>query len=768
MDGSRDMNKAITDGLVLMPPAFSAGLSLWSREDGTPASASYQGQANAALVPADQDFGGCLELQKNESVQRLRSKGQTPLEPGLYLRVTTRIKAVSGNLPSVRIAGYAARSNGTNVGTVPATGPSVTLTTYGQVVTISAIIGSGNRQGVDMVWGTEPVYGHFGLDLTGASGGVVRIDDFTIEDVTDVFHRNMIDVVDVRDYGAIGNGIANDAAAFAAADAAADGRTILVSAGTYYLNANVTLASEVRFEGTVTMPAAMRLACTRNYDLNTYTAAFGTEAEGFRRGLAALFYFTDHVAFDLSGRRVDLTAPVDVAAISGLTAFAQRRVLRNGQLNAVAGSGWTTTVVTSVATYSVGNPKQLTAVANVANIPVGARLSGTGVGREVYVTSKNVGAGTVTLSQALWGGGGTRTFTFSRYRYLLDFSGFDLLSRFEVMDMELGCNGICSAIMLARDGLTFRLADSVVNRPKDRGLTSTGIGCQGMFVDRCQFLSDEQALPAQDRTTIALNINANDTKLRDNRIVRFAHFAVVGGSGNMLIGNHFFQGDDQSNGVRLPGVIFTLTNTKSLMTGNYIDNCSIEWSNEHDAEPEFANEFSFGGLTLNANIFTANDVSAAFRWLVVRPRGPGHFINGLSVVGNTFRTINATIDRVEKVDTSTAGLDFGRMRNVVFDANTFNGVTNIAINPVSVSHEQNTAAQTWAVNGSSFLPFGSWARTVTAVVPEGAVTTPADAQRFDQPFVQVLQGTGNDRINLRWPVDVKGKAWVTLRCDVPN
>ena len=762
------MNKAITDGLVLMPPAFAAGLSQWSREDGTPASASYQGQANAALVPADQDFGGCLELQKNEAVQRLRYKGQTPLEPGLYLRVTTRIKAISGNLPSVRIAGYAARSNGTNVTTVAATGASVTLSSYGQVVTISAIIGSGNRQGVNMVWGVEPVYGHFGLDLTGASGGVVRIDDFTIEDVTEVFHRKMLDVVDVRDYGAVGDGIANDALAFAAADAAADGRTVLVSAGNYFLNANVTLDSEVRFEGTVTMPAAMRLVCTKNYDLNTYAAAFGTEAEGFRRGLAALFYFTDHVTFDLSGRRVDLTAPVNVAAISGLTAFAQRRVLRNGQLNAVSSAAWATTTVTSVASYAVANPKQLTGVANVANVPVGARVSGTGVGREVYVTARNIGAGTVTLSQGLWGGGGTRTFTFNRYQYLLDFSGFDLLSRFEIVDMELSCNGYCSAVLLARDGSTFRLADSVVNRPKDRGLTSTGIGCQGMFVDRCQFLSDEQALPAQDRTTVALNINANDTKLRDNRVVRFAHFAVIGGSGNLLIGNHFFQGDDQSNGVRLAGVIFTLTNTKSLMTGNYVDNCSIEWSNEHDPEPEFANEFSFGGLTLNANIFTANDVSAAFRWLVVRPRGVGHFINGLSVVGNTFRTINASIDRVEKVDTSTAGLDFSRMRNVIFNANTFNGVTSVAINPVTVSHEQNTASQTWVVNGSGFLPFGGWARTVQSVVPEGATTTAADVQRFDQPFTQVQQGVGNDRVNLRWPVDVKGKAWVTLRCDSPN
>ena len=94
------MNKAITQGLVLMPPAFSAGLNLWSREDGRAGQGSYLGQANAAFVPNDQDFAGCLELQKTSSVQKLRSFQQIPFQPGLYLRVTVRIKAMSGALPS--------------------------------------------------------------------------------------------------------------------------------------------------------------------------------------------------------------------------------------------------------------------------------------------------------------------------------------------------------------------------------------------------------------------------------------------------------------------------------------------------------------------------------------------------------------------------------------------------------------------------------------------------------------------------------------------
>ncbi len=47
------MNKAITDGVLLMPTAFEAGLDVWSSGDGTPGSDTYDGAANAAYVPAD-------------------------------------------------------------------------------------------------------------------------------------------------------------------------------------------------------------------------------------------------------------------------------------------------------------------------------------------------------------------------------------------------------------------------------------------------------------------------------------------------------------------------------------------------------------------------------------------------------------------------------------------------------------------------------------------------------------------------------------------
>lgn len=180
------MNKVITDGLELMPPSFSEGLDVWSSGDGTSGSDTYAGAGGGAFVPADQDFGPALEIVKTNSVQKLRYMGETPIEPGCYLQVTARVKCISGTLPSARIAGWAGLDGETNLSDVVQVGPSVDLTSYGEVFEVSAIIGTGQRTGVDMVW-AEADYGHIGLDLTGANGAVVRVDDIEIIDITGAF-----------------------------------------------------------------------------------------------------------------------------------------------------------------------------------------------------------------------------------------------------------------------------------------------------------------------------------------------------------------------------------------------------------------------------------------------------------------------------------------------------------------------------------------------------------------------------------------------------
>lgn len=762
------MNKAITDGIVFTPPKFANGLTVWSSGDGTPGSDNYDGASNAAYVPADQDFGGCLELQKTEGVQKLRYTGETPLLPGCYLQIKLRIKAISGNFPSVRVAGWAGGAGDEHVSGLTETATTVALDSYGEIVEISAIVGTGTRTGVDMAWGTDALYGHFGLDLTGSNGGVVRIDDIQIDDVTSYFHRDMMGWVDVRDYGAIGDGIVDDTDAFLAADDAANGRDVLIPEGVYKLQQNVTFKNRAVFHGTVSMADTAILSLTKNFDLPSYIDAFGDEALGFKKAFQSLLNSSGHESLDMGGRRVELDEPLDLqAAVPNRTSYATRRVIRNGQLYAKDTNAWDSEVATSQATYSASNPYQLTNVANVANITIGSIITGAGVGREVYVRDTNIGASTVTTNLPLYDAEGTQIFTFTRHKYLLDFSGFDHLAKFGVEGIEFQCNGRSSGILLAPSGISFHVKDCFLTRPKDRGISSPGEGCQGMMIDRCQFLSDESASKVQDRVSIGLNATGNDVKIRDNRCVHTRHFAILAGSGNLITGNHWFHGDSEAAGVRDAGLVISQTNCKSTIDGNYVDNNFIEWSNEHDPHPEQSNEFSFGGLSIGDNVFTCNDVAPWFNFIVVKPHGADHFIHGLNVTGNVFRTLNGNIDRVEAVDSSFADLNFDRMRNVIFQGNTFNAVDTNVFNPLILNYEQTSSAATWIIPTNAQLPFNGFARRVTAIVPDGAITNGSGGNNYSLPYSQTKQGADDTSVSLTWPQTTKGKVNITVRMDNP-
>ena len=52
------------------------------------------------------------------------------------------------------------------------------------VVTIRAVIGRETWPGVDLVWEERALYAHVGIDLLGADGGVFRVADVSVRDVT--------------------------------------------------------------------------------------------------------------------------------------------------------------------------------------------------------------------------------------------------------------------------------------------------------------------------------------------------------------------------------------------------------------------------------------------------------------------------------------------------------------------------------------------------------------------------------------------------------
>lgn len=762
------MNKTITEGLIFMPPPFVDGLAAWSSEDGTPGSATYDGAGNAAFVPADADFGGCLELLKTDTTQKLRWMGQTPISAGCYLRVTAKVKAISGALPNVQIAAWAGQTGGAHAGGYTEVGPSVTLTSYGEIVEVSAIIGQGNRGGVDMVWGTNAAYGHFGLNLTGSNGGVIRVEDLIIEDITSAFLRTMMDWVDVRDYGAVGDGVTNDRAAFDAADAAAAGRTLLVSDGNFYIGSNLTIHSPVRFEGTVTMPDSVRLSCIRNFDLPTYIDAFGDEVLAFKKAFQALLNYTDHDALDMGGRRVEVDAPIDMqAAVGNQTSYLIRRVIRNGQFYVLDGPNWDPDITTSNGSYNSSNPYQMIAVASIAQIVPGMLVTGNGVGREVYVKEVNVGASSLTLSQPLYGPAATQSYTFTRYKYVLDFSGFDQVNRMTISDVEFQMNGFANGVLLPPAGENFQFKDCFFIKPTHRGITSHGRGCQDLHIDRCQFISDEQSVAATARVSVGFNVNANDSKIRDSRFQRMGLTGVLHGGGHLIVGNHWFQGDEVTDGPRVAGMVFTYENVSSVVTGNYIDNCWIEWTNEHDANPDFNVEYSFGGLTINGNIFYASDVASYFTWIVIKPYGTGHFISGLHVNENSFKAASGNVNRVESVNSSFAGLDYWRMRNITFERNTYTGINQTTLSPVTLEFDQNTNAETWTLDPSAYLPFGGNARTVTSIIAEGEIQNAANARVTGMPYVNVNAGGSYKYVQLVWPEPCRGTVQVTTRVDKP-
>lgn len=765
------MNIAITAGLQLMPPGFAGGLKAWSRANGLSGEPTWADAGNAALVPADQDFGTCLEIVKQDDVTRVRFTGETPILPGTFLRVSARVKVVAGNMPQVRIAGWPGTSQRDEISGVPRSGPAVSLTAYGKVVEVSAIVANAARRGVNMGWGANAAIGHLGLDLIGPNGGAVRIENIRIEDVTAEFVPEMIDWVDVRDYGAIGDGETDNRAAFLRADAAAGGGQILVPDGTFLIGDDLTLNQPVRFVGKLKMPRAARLGLRRNFDFPTYADAFGDETEGLRKALQALLDYSDHNILDLGGRKVDLVAPLVIAELApGLKSFSNRRVVANGEISLVAGSAWATHSVASAGTYDPDNGTQLTNVAQVASIEVGSQITGPGVGREVYVRAKNVSARTLTLSNPLYGGAGTRNYTFIRRRYAFDFSGVEQIDRFYFMNVEFTMGGIGNGVMLPPSGSWWSFRDCFFTRPQDRCITSIGDACQGMLIDRNEFMSNETDTDVPSRTSICLNINANDAKIRDNRAVRFGHFCVASGTGHLVTGNHWFQGDNtSSSGVRVAGLVLTGRVAQVTVTGNYVDNSSIEWTNEHHPYPTATTpQSAFNGLTITGNTFLCSNTASNFSWIVIKPYGGGQVLSGLTVMGNVFKSLYATIDRVERVNTSYANLNMARMQGVRFEGNTFYGVKTPTSNPLSITHTQNTAASRWMVATASALPFNGQSLKVEGVVAEGTIVTADGRRNTDLPSVQLAQGSTRNQVALDFSAPVRGTVGLKIRMDIPD
>lgn len=269
----------------IMPLPFSEGLEHWSSGNGTTNTPDYTAQQYSGYVPADQDFGGCLEVYTESSVQQLRYKGQTPYGAETYLKVVARVKLISGPKPSVRIAGFPRTRFGGEATGEPQFAAQVFIPDYGTVYEISTIIGPSSRADVGIVWSTAVDKAHIGIDIIGATGTVLRVDDIEITNVANDLVDQKLARLDVRDYGAVGDGVTDNYNAFVAASRAASGRTLYVPQGTFKIGRSLSIDAPIIFEGKLDMLTASYLALTESFDLPTYISAFKDEEIGFEKAL---------------------------------------------------------------------------------------------------------------------------------------------------------------------------------------------------------------------------------------------------------------------------------------------------------------------------------------------------------------------------------------------------------------------------------------------------------------------------------------------------
>lgn len=758
------MNKALTDGIVLMPPPFEGGLDVWSCEDGAPGRSTYDG-LDGARIATDDIFGTCLEFRMSAARQKLRFTGETPILPGCYLKVRARVRLISTHGICVQAAAWAGGPRGEHVGGLAETGPAVTCAAQGEIVETSAIIGTGLRAGVDMAWGTRAIFAHVGLDLKGVEGSVVRVENLVVEDVTASFLRPMMDWVDVCDFGAVGDGVADDHGAFVAADRAARGRGILVPEGSYRLSRDLTVQNAIRFVGRIVMGDDHVLVLCRNLDFRTYADAFGDDAVALRHAFQAHCRSDVKTALDMGGCRVDLTEPLVLTAPESSASGRAARILRNGRLRCLNSPGWATVSFEREATCDPEQPACLTMIETVADIPMGSHVSGEGVGREVYVVAVDRARGCLTLSTPLRAARERGKYTFTRYAYALDLSQLSQRMALDLEEMQIECAGEASGVLLGPDIPAVRISACTIHAPRDRGISAPGAGRDGMAVDRCSFTSAENDKHAAARKSIALGADVNGAEIRNTEFSHFGTAIVLHGRGHRIIGNRIFQGDTVAKGPRLAGLVLTRPDVSTVISGNVISDAFIEWTDENVPDPERAAHPFFGGLTVSANVFDCEDAAPSFSWLVIKPSGPDRFLDGLSVIGNTFEARTGAVMRAEKVDIASADLEHRLARNVTFSGNSFANVKQWTVNPVTLEFSQSTPSANWRLELPGNLPFGGCAREVASVTTEGPILNAVTIPVFAMPHVGTNDGQGCRHLRLTWPEPVTGRVNVTLRAD---
>lgn len=448
---------------------------------------------------------------------------------------------------------------------------------------------------------------------------------------------------------------------------------------------------------------------TKQLVIGPYLSAYANNPDSaLAAALKELFSGDSSSTLDLEGRTITLNGPVDVAQAAAKTSSSVFCRITNGIL----------TISQDVPNQSVTKQGQLQALAltmtlsSTQGIVRGMHISGPGLSRETYVTEvingTDIGINTYAISAQT-----NQQYTFTKFGYLLDFSGFNQLSRLSIDHVNFSLRGMVSGIMMGSDGIANHIESNWILDPKNRGITDFNSGARGISINNNEMVSNATAYADSLRYPVAITISNNDPKIRSNRIAMFRHAMIIHGGGALITGNHWWQGVENA---RTAGLIFTGRRVKGLVDGNYVDNNWIELSNESAA----ANTTPIGRISIVGNHFTnawQGDSAAQFSWIRIAPYTVDAPVAGILVTGNTFISLQATVLRSESVDATNGSVNLTNFEDVYFSDNTWEKVTYRTYNPLTVQRVippgqeiTNVVFQT-----EKAVPFGAQINAVTSV-----------------------------------------------------
>jgi len=482
---------------------------------------------------------------------------------------------------------------------------------------------------------------------------------------------------------------------------------------------------------------------------------------------------------DLEGRSIDIANSMDMSIPLG-TSQQGEFTIRNGRFRYI---GPKKTMANFTRNLSLTIGSATATPSSMTGIVEGMYVSGPGVPRETYVRSVDTVNGQITLSTTAWRTLSSATHRFQEFDYLFDFSKITSLSNFRFEQVTFECLSNIGVFKGPKGGSTQSFTNCTFANVYKRGVifwSSGGSNCQ---IDCCQAfpdLDDRQADPV-DKQSVFFSIPTNDPKFRGNYFWQFGNTLVLHGSGNVIVGNHFWQatgaGSDAEPGknTRRPSIILTSGHNKTNITGNYIDNSWIEMTNENTTNLAWP---IGGGVTISGNQFTSVSREPTNAFVVLSPYTTNALVSRISVVGNVFKNVygggeqgsivpyNAA-DGVIIPTGSGGSLDLTSFREITWHGNSYSNIVKrtqseaILKKTIAVGSE----ATTVTFDFSNVLPWGGIPQRYVSV----GVNNPLDAAAAPTPVSACFAATaGSTSVPVVLSSAVSGDVYATVDCNTPE